>query len=160
MGKSKWVLLGIAVLALGAAALFYDRFLEVPSIPEETEIKGITARLYNSPTSLPDLPEFEVPAEHVSTILQSLRPARRDPSPMRRQGMGYLRLVRKGGKPAYVQLYWTRDQVGAFSVGLSPRGVYYRGGTDKGIEDALRKAFADSQGGQGASWRSRTGPGI
>lgn len=46
-----------------------------------------------------------------------------------------------------VDSYQTGDTVGAFSVVSTQRSGkwYYRGGTDAGIEDAIRAAYAASK---------------
>jgi len=57
-----------------------------------------------------------------------------------------LLITTKDGRSMVVYLYWTRAERAAFSIpGTAFRKpVYFRGGNDKAIEDAIRKAYADS----------------
>src|SRR5436305_4837841 len=101
----------------------------------------MTAMAYNSPRNLPDTPEFTVPASHYAAVLKELSPATLDPHPLTWAVLGYLKFHCRGGRLVVVNLFWTGDAIGAFSIGVRPR-VYFRGGTDQGIEDALRQAYA------------------
>lgn len=144
------LLLAAAAVGLALSFLSWDR--TQGALPEAPEVQSMTASLYNSPQRLPDVPEFTVPPEHVPRILQAMRPAERDNFPAKWQVLGTVSIVTTTNESIRVQLYWTRQDNGAFSVrqvgqggGLFSSGdQYYRGGTDKDIEDAIRTAYADS----------------
>jgi len=108
----------------------------------------MTAKLYASPQRLPDLDVFTVPSEDIEPILDALTPAVRDPSPAKWMGLGDLVCNMRDGTRVEVHLYSTRQKQGAFSVGPYPNQVYYRGGTDSGIEQAIRNAYEHAQKGK------------
>src|SRR5438093_1593678 len=141
MPKRKYLLIGAALLACYLALLWYW-WVAPPEIPEPEQVVSMQARLYNSPRELPDLPTFEVGPEHFAPILAALRPWKVDRRPAKWQGLGELNLSCRGGKQFLIRLLWTGHETGAFSAGPTHEGrVYCRGGTDAGIEDAIRAAY-------------------
>lgn len=124
--------------------------------PQDSEIEAISASLECSPgkteTKRPIIPTFSVPEQHIPLILSALRPAKRDWAPWKWVYAGKLEITLKDGKTMTVELYFTYQNVGAFSIhaGGEPRNSglishYFRGGTDDGIEAAIRQAFAKAK---------------
>jgi hypothetical protein len=113
------------------------------------QVIRMKAFLDKSPQGLPEVPEFEVPKPHITRILAALEPAQYESQPMFWQVLGQLTCVCADGETLTVGLYRTFGPSAAFSVvpskGWSGRKPYYRGGTDKGIEDAARQAYEDAQ---------------
>lgn len=109
-------------------------------------VVGMRASLGNSPRRLPDVPPFEVPAAHVPLIRGSWEPAIRDQRPAMWQVLGLVNCACADGSAREVHLYWTGHDAGAFSAGLPNGRTWwsYRGGTDQGIEDAVRSAYAEA----------------
>jgi hypothetical protein len=128
-------LVGIGLLLLSAGCS-----KKQPIVPELGDIRRMTAELYNSPKHLPDIPEFEVPAQDISKVLESLTPVRPDPRPKLYQGLGMLKIEDRTGRAVTINLYWTELPSPAFAID----GKYYRGGRDEVIEDAIRVAYADA----------------
>jgi hypothetical protein len=133
-------LLLLSGLGLAGGLIFYLSELGQFGLPDASEVSSMRAKLYNSPQKLPDVSEFEVPTEHISRILKALAPNQRDPRPAKWQGLGDLKLTCGNGKVIEIHLYWTGHDQGAFSVGPYGTQVYFRGGTDQGIESAIREA--------------------
>jgi len=91
---------------------------------------------------LPDNFMFEVPAESFAPILTSLRPYGVDGRPAKWQVLGELHMkCGRVHRSRVIHLYRTTQAQGAFSVETFDGRVYNRGGTDTGIEDALRAAY-------------------
>jgi hypothetical protein len=139
----------LILLLIGAGLWWRDSLQQLfatPRLPEADEVEAMSAYLGNSPQNLPDLPDFVIPPKHISQVLAALHPAEQDANPAKWQGLGNLFITTKDGRSVMVDLYWTSGEKGAFSVrGTAFRnGVYFRGGTDKAIEDAIREAYADS----------------
>jgi hypothetical protein len=139
----------LIVLLVGIGLWWRDSLQQLfarPRLPEADEVEAMSAYLGNSPQNLPDLPDFVIPLKHIPQVLAALQPAEEDPKPLPWQGLGYLFITTKAGRSVTVHLYWTRAEKGAFSVrGTAFRkAVYFRGGNDKTIEDAIREAYADS----------------
>jgi hypothetical protein len=111
-----------------------------PIVPELGDIRRMTAELFNSPKHSPDIAEFEVPADDIPKVLESLTPVRPDPRPKQYQGLGTLKIEDKEGRTVTIHLYWTDLPSAAFSID----GQYFRGGRDEFIEDAVRAAYADA----------------
>jgi hypothetical protein len=133
----------IALFTLSVTSNYRCRWSE--EVPLASAVTSMTAQVYNSPNELPDIPVFTVPEDHVQPILDALLPARRDRSPIPKawQVLGELKIERKDGKPTEVHLFWTAAAEGAFAVGQWGRQEYFRGGTDRGIEQAIRAAYLD-----------------
>lgn len=69
--------------------------------------------------------------------------------------LGELSCKLRDGTMVEVHLYWTGHDRGAFSVGAYPNQVYYRGGTDSAIEEAIRRAYEDARKAKRSSGKSR-----
>ena len=92
-----------------------------------------------------DAESLSVASEDFPTVLKALSPATRDWSPAKWIMIGELTITCKDGRRMTVDLYSTSDPVGAFSVHPDDRprnssfvSNYFRGGTDKSIEDAIK----------------------
>lgn len=145
MTRNRKLLLALFAIFVVAGFTLLLVFYKKPrrTVPEAAEIQSMVAALYNSPQKFPDIPEFTVPAEHIPRILDAMKPAKKDDQPMKWQVLGHLKMACNDNDVVEVHLYWTRHPLfGAFSV---RGGSYYLGGSDKGIEDAIRAAYADSQ---------------
>jgi hypothetical protein len=138
-GWGWWVLALLVGLAGAALAL---RVVSGPSLPRASQIERMAATLYESTQGLPEVPPFIVPPEHVDSILSALVPATRAARPALCLPLGQLVLHVKDGGVINVTLYYTYDERAAFSVDRGGGGMYFRGGTDRGIEDAVRQAYA------------------
>jgi hypothetical protein len=148
----RWTVVAVSAVLLVAIGTFLIPAVRVwlrdslglgwSGVPDPGEVESMRAMLGNSPHGLPNLPLFEVPRESIPAILQALRPYQRDPLPARWQGLGTLYLARQGGGQFRIDLYWTKMRQGAFASGPTFKWrTYYRGGTDQGIEDAIRAAY-------------------
>jgi hypothetical protein len=111
---------------------------DVDATPDPEDVKSMEAFFYELPGGVLVERHFVVPKEHYSSILASLHPCRRDKRTPKWVVFGELRMTLRDNKQFDISLYLTYGRVGAFS---SARG-YYRGGTDKVIEDAVRAASA------------------
>jgi hypothetical protein len=113
-----------------------------PGVPDPEQVVSMRARLFNFPRGEKGPPPFEVPREHIPAILKALHPYQKPAWTAGWQVLGNLYLKLQGGGRFVIQLYWTGGGPGAFSSGPTIRRPgYYRGGTDKGIEDAIRAAY-------------------
>jgi hypothetical protein len=140
---------GLLVIVLLAALVWHcplgimgRQLFATPRLPEADEVQTMSAYLGNSPQNLPDIPQFVIPPKHVPQVLAALQPADDDANPAPWQGLGYLLITTKDGRSVIVDLYWTTAEKGAFSIrGTAFRkAIYFRGGADKAIEDAIREA--------------------
>jgi hypothetical protein len=97
---------------------------------------------YHANRELPDLWDFEVPPEHFAPILAALAPSRKAPQVFLWQVKGKLHITCRDGRSYDIHLYWTGVDEGAFKIGPPGRvGTYCIGGSDQGIDDAIRAAF-------------------
>jgi hypothetical protein len=135
------LLLALVLFLVGSFVL-YQRWPGEAPLSDASEVKSMRAELHNSPQGLP-LPQFDVPSHHIPRVLAALSPHERDAAPAKWQVLGSLRLVYADGRTGFIDLYSTGAAKGAFSTGLSNR-LYYRGGTDKGIENAIRDAHREA----------------
>jgi hypothetical protein len=136
--------LEVAAVALG---LLFLLWLFLPSllnlfsdsaVPSAENVSTMRAMVGNSPRQLENILPFEVPPSHFASILAALRPYQIDKRPAAWQELGELDIRCKDESRVRIQLYWTGNGPGAFQ---DNEGIYYRGGTDKAIEDAIRDAF-------------------
>lgn len=111
-------------------------------LPKVKSIDRMTATSYQDQKDT----QFDVPQEHWESILDALRPAKRDRSPAKWWGLGRLDIKLKGGRSLVVMLYRTHDGPGAFAAGGTfAQRVYYRGGDSEKLEKAFRAAYSASQ---------------
>jgi hypothetical protein len=134
-----WWVLALLVLAGAALAL---RVVSGPSLPRASQIERMDATLYESTQGLPEVPGLYRPARTRRQILSALVPATRAQRPALCLPLGQLGLLLQDGEVINVTLYYTYDERAAFSVDRGGGGMYFRGGTDRGIEDAVRQAYA------------------
>jgi hypothetical protein len=136
--------LGVAAVALG---LLFLLWLFLPSVlnlfsgsavPSADNVSTMRAVVGNSPRQLENIQPFEVPPSHFAPILAALRPCQIDKHPAAWQVLGELDITCKNDSRVRIDLFWTGNGPGAFR---DNEGIYYRGGTDKAIEDAIRDAF-------------------
>jgi len=140
-GFTRWLGGLVALLALGALVLWWA-LPTTPRVPTPSDVQAMTATLDNSPQGLPDVSEFAVLPEDIPRVLEALGAAGQDDHPAKWPVLGRLICTCKRGKTVVVDLYWTGHATGAFSVAVGPRRIYFRSGTDRGIEDAVRHAQA------------------
>jgi hypothetical protein len=141
--RVSWILTALLVVPVVLLIIFAIAPNPGEDLPDSADVKTMTAKLINSPKGLPDVPEFEVGAADVSSILESLQPARRDYLPDSWQVLGDVTITTKEGRCLQVRLFWTAENKGAFALGPRGKRAYYRGGTDSAIENAVRNAYAN-----------------
>jgi len=106
------------------------------------------------------LVEFDVPREHRGTILEALKPTRREESPATWEEFGNLEVVERDGRRLHLTLYAVGKGLSAFSAGRDPRErVYYRGGSQDRLVEALSRARGVPAGGKGQSRSKSSHPG-
>jgi hypothetical protein len=114
-------------------------------IPGAGEVISMQATLRHSPKGLGGIPTFTVPPQHFARILGSLRPYSTPEVVCKWASIGELQLTCWGGRRFEITIFMTKDGPGAFAAGPTWEDrVYYVGGTDAAIEDAIRAAHASA----------------
>jgi len=139
MPKRKHLITALILLVLAGVAAMRLRFLFVGDcdLPDASQVVAMKA------TAGGMLPGevIDVPPSHFASILAALRPCGRDSDAHMWAALGDLDLTLKGGSHFRISLYETMGKEGAFSAGPTFESrVYHRGGTDKGIKDAILAA--------------------
>jgi hypothetical protein len=115
------------------------------AFPELSDIVSITVTVDDQGKQH----EFEAPKDSWNKIIAGLTPSDRDATPKKREplGMFTMMIIRtKQGGVHCIDLYHSRDKLGAFSAGPSfERGMYYRGGNSGELEWTLREAYRQSK---------------
>jgi hypothetical protein len=124
-------LIGAVVISLWLSPpSFLVRLLRAPSppdIPEDHEVKVMTATVYDAPGISEPIPPFVIPKSHVGNILRWFRPAvyERDPPIFPRHPLGTLRITTITGRRITIHFYWSGVNPPVFTT----NGVDYYWGT-------------------------------
>ena len=113
-------------------------------LPKVSEIKSMRVTQYY--TSNESNITFDVPHDHLESILTALKPAEYDPSPAKWKSIADLHVDKSDGTKFVIALYSIRNPPGAFSAGPTHESrVYYRGGDSRALEAALDAAYSASK---------------
>jgi hypothetical protein len=144
----------VALACVLATAAYLWVNVQSPALPATAEVRSVAAQLdgHERPgKSLPAVPPFLVPGEHVPKVLAALGPTNRDWAPHNLKVMGQLIITGNDGEVTTVDLYWTHADSGAFSVDQASSRPFslsrcFRGGSNEAVQDAIRQAYAALQG--------------
>ena len=111
------IILVLGLLLLAFFSLPHDAMLTPPNLPEDSEVRLITATLYNSPTDEPDIPEYTIPSEYLPMVMKLFRPAETHKHPATVRDIGTLHVVTKSGESSEIHFcYWGDGEPVLFSI--------------------------------------------
>jgi hypothetical protein len=99
------------------------------------------ARLCNRSASKPDIPVFTVLPQDHGKVLSLFDAARADRSPCKWAYLGVVTIRTATAAECVIDLYWTGEDQGAFSIGKS----YFRGGSDSQTIDTIARCYRAAQ---------------
>jgi hypothetical protein len=145
----------LACVAAVVGVATYVWWDEAAEPPNASEVRAMTAVLFRPPARITGNTlhvDFTVPDRNIPDILTSMTPASRDWNPGKWQSLGELHVICNDGRRMTIDLYMTLGSRSAFSVNAPDRpwetlfvSNYFRGGSDRAIVDALRRAYLASR---------------
>ena len=112
-------------------------------LPDAKDIKSIVIK-FDHPKH--DDVEFVATTRDWEIIKAKLSPAKKDPKPSLWEWLGSIKIIKKDGQSAHVELYTTSSDPGAFSAGKTFKDrTYFRGGKSSGLVKAVSDAYERSK---------------
>ena len=91
--------------------------LPTPSLPEDSEVRSITASLYNFPAQAPDVPEYTIPSEYIPVVLKFFHPVEQHKHPANAHDIGTLHILTQSGESSELRFfYWGDGEPVLFSL--------------------------------------------